>query len=118
MLNDGSTCCCLLPLFPLNISTVMTANGLTWRARCLGIICALLVLYCWVEERYDHLALPGGNSCPGLRVRSLFGTMIYSEVYLLFSTAALRALINIRSLRLGCHSHPPVPQGWRSSPRL
>jgi len=28
-------------------------------------------------------------------------------LYLLFSTAALRALINMRSLRLGCHSHCP-----------
>ena len=84
------------PLFPLVVRAVMTLglpfNGAGTLVNNLAFLGALLVLYCWVEERYDRSAARWATAVLAWCPLSLFGTVIYSEgLYLLFSTAALRA---------------------------
>jgi len=84
------------PLFPLLIRAVMTfglpvevAGTLVNNLAFLG---ALIVLYAWVEERHGISAARWATATLAWCPLSLFGTVIYSEgLYLLFSTAALRA---------------------------
>lgn len=84
------------PLFPLVIRGVMTL-GLPFKVagilvNNLAFLGALLVLYCWVEERHGKSAARWATAVLAWCPLSLFGTVIYSEgLYLLFSTAALRA---------------------------
>ena len=84
------------PLFPLFIRAVMVlglpvevAGTLVNNLAFLG---ALVVLYVWVEECHGTSAARWATAVLAWCPLSLFGTVIYSEgLYLLFSTAALRA---------------------------
>ena len=84
------------PLFPLSIRGLMALGlpvdvaGTT--VNSMAFLCALLVLYLWVEERQGRSAARWATAVLAWCPLSLFGTVIYSEgLYLLFSTAALRA---------------------------
>ncbi len=84
------------PLFPLFIRgaialglPVEVAGTLVNNLAFLG---ALIVLYAWVEERHGISAARWATAVLAWCPLSLFGSVIYSEgLYLLFSTAALRA---------------------------
>lgn len=84
------------PLFPLVIRGVMTI-GLPFNVagtlvNNLAFLGALLVLYYWVEALHGRSAARWATAVLAWCPFSLFGTVIYSEgLYLLFSTAALRA---------------------------
>ena len=87
------------PVFPLAIRGVMmlglpfeVAGTLVNNFAFLG---ALIVLYYWVNEHHGRSAARWATAVLAWCPLSLFGTVIYSEgVYLLFSTAALRAFDN------------------------
>lgn len=84
------------PLFPLFIRILMTfgcrgevAGTLINNLAFLG---ALLVLYSWMKERHGVNVARWTTVVLAWCPLSLFGTVIYAEgLYLLFSTAALRA---------------------------
>ena len=84
------------PLFPLVIRGLMTI-GLPFKVagilvNNLAFLGALLVLYSWVEECHSRSAARWATAVLAWCPLSIFGTVIYSEgLYLLFSTAALRA---------------------------
>jgi len=84
------------PVFPLAIRGIMTL-GLPFEVagiliNNLAFLGALIVLYYWVEERHGRSAARWATAVLAWCPLSLFGTVIYSEgLYLLFSTAALRA---------------------------
>lgn len=84
------------PLFPLVIRAVMTF-GLPFKVagtlvNNLAFLGALIVLYYWVEERHGRSAARWATAVIAWCPLSVYGTVIYSEgLYLLFSTAALRA---------------------------
>jgi len=56
---------------PFNVAGTLVNN--------VAFLSALLVLYCWVEERHGKRC-PVGNSCPSLVSALSVGTVIYSEV--------------------------------------
>jgi len=84
------------PLFPLLIHSFMMF-GLPFKVagilvNNLAFLIALLVLYSWVNEFYSKSAARWTTAVFTWFPASLFCTVIYSEgLYLLFSTAALRA---------------------------
>lgn len=84
------------PLFPLFIRAVMSL-GLPFEVagtlvNNLAFLGAILVLYSWVEERLGTNAARWATAVLAFCPLSLFGTVIYTEgLFLLFSTAALRA---------------------------
>lgn len=87
------------PMFPLVIRGVMML-GLPYEVagilvNNLAFLGALIVLYYWVEEHHSRKAARWATAVLAWCPLSLFGTVIYSEgLYLLFSTAALRAFDN------------------------
>ncbi|MBR8838905.1 MAG: hypothetical protein DSM106950_34110 [Stigonema ocellatum SAG 48.90 = DSM 106950] len=95
--NDGKEhSIAFFPLFPLVIRTLMTL-GLPFEVagilvNNLAFLAALIILYFWVEERYDKSAARWVTSVLAWFPYSLYGTVIYTEgLFLLCSTAALRA---------------------------
>lgn len=84
------------PLLPLLTKAVM-AFGFSFEVAGtlvsnLAFWGALIVLYWWVEERHGRSAARWATATLAWCPPSLFGTVIYSEgLFLLFSTAALRA---------------------------
>lgn len=84
------------PLFPLFIRGFMTLGLSSAMAgtilNSLAFLGALVVLYCWVEERHGINTARWVTAVLAWFPHSLFGTIVYSEgLFLLFSTAALRA---------------------------
>ncbi|MEG4213045.1 mannosyltransferase family protein [Microcoleus sp. S13_B4] len=95
--NDGQQhSVAFYPLFPLLIRGLMT---LGMRAEAAGVLInslaflgALLVVYFWVEERYDAGAAKWTTAVLAWSPFSLFCTVMYTEGLFLFLTAsALRA---------------------------
>ncbi|MEB3181975.1 MAG: hypothetical protein VKL59_23505 [Nostocaceae cyanobacterium] len=84
------------PLFPLFVRIVMNL-GLSFElagilVNNLAFLGALIVLFTWMKERHGITRARWGTAVLAWCPLSLFGTVIYTEgVYLLFSTAALRA---------------------------
>jgi Gpi18-like mannosyltransferase len=84
------------PLFPL-LSRAVMSIGLPFEVagtlvNNLAFLGALIVLYAWINERHGMITARWVTAVLAWFPQSLFGTVIYSEgVYLLFSTAALRA---------------------------
>lgn len=84
------------PVFPLVVRAVMSLGfsfeiaGLL--VNNLALLGAMILLYRWVEERHGDSAAKWATAVMAWCPFSLFGTVIYSEgLFLLFSTAALRA---------------------------
>jgi len=84
------------PVFPLVVRAVMSLGfsveiaGLL--VNNLALLGAMILLYRWVEERHGDSAARWATAVMAWCPFSLFGTVIYSEgLFLLFSTAALRA---------------------------
>lgn len=84
------------PVFPLAVRGVMSLGfsfeiaGLL--VNNLALLGAMILLYRWVEERHGDSAARWATAVMAWCPFSLFGTVIYSEgLFLLFSTAALRA---------------------------
>ncbi len=84
------------PLFPL-LSRVVMSLGLPFQVagtvvNNLAFLGALIVLYSWINERHGISAARWTTAVLAWCPLSLFGSVTYSEgLYLLFSTAALRA---------------------------
>ncbi|MBW4666231.1 MAG: hypothetical protein KME60_02015 [Cyanomargarita calcarea GSE-NOS-MK-12-04C] len=96
-INDGKQySIAFLPLFPLLIRAVML-TGLPFNiagllVNNLSFLAALILLYSWIEERYDSSAARWATATLAWCPLSLFCTVIYTEgLFLLCSTAALRA---------------------------
>ncbi|KAF3891189.1 hypothetical protein DA73_0400028745 [Tolypothrix bouteillei VB521301] len=87
------------PLFPLIVRAIMSV-GLPFQIAAvlvnnLAFLGALIVLYAWINERYGVNVARWTTAVLAWFPLSLFGTVIYTEgLYLLFSTAALRAFDN------------------------
>ncbi len=84
------------PVFPLVVRGVMSL-GLPFEvagtlASSFAFLGALIILYFWVEERYDRKAARWATAALAWCPLSFFGTVIYTEgLFLFLTTAALRA---------------------------
>jgi Gpi18-like mannosyltransferase len=95
--NDGERHnIAFFPVFPLAVRAVMFLGfsfeiaGLL--VNNLALLGAMILLYRWVEEHHGEHAAKWATAVMAWCPFSLFGTVIYSEgLFLLFSTAALRA---------------------------
>lgn len=99
-INDGKGHnVAFFPGFPLAIRGVM-ALGLPFEVAGIlvnnfAFLGALIVLYYWLAEHHSKSAARWATAVLAWCPLSLFGTVIYSEgLYLLFSTAAMRAFDN------------------------
>lgn len=99
-INDGKGHnIAFFPVFPLAIRGVM-ALGLPFEVAGLlvnnfAFLGALIVLYYWLAEHHSKSAARWATAVLAWCPLSLFSTVIYSEgLYLLFSTAAMRAFDN------------------------
>ncbi|WP_017746060.1 mannosyltransferase family protein [Scytonema hofmannii] len=87
------------PLFPLIVRAIMSV-GMPFQiagllVNNLAFLGALIVLYTWINERHGVNAARWTTAVLAWCPLSLFGTVIYTEgLYLLLSTAALRAFDN------------------------
>ncbi|MGC1395757.1 MAG: mannosyltransferase family protein [Coleofasciculaceae cyanobacterium] len=84
------------PLFPIIVRVVMLF-GLPFEIAAtlvnnLALFGAMWIVYHWMQERYDITTARWSTAVLAWCPLSLFGTVIYTEgLFLLFSTAALRA---------------------------
>ncbi len=87
------------PLYPLLIRGVMFL-GLPFEPagiliNTVGFIGALIILYTWVEQRYDTNTARWATAALAWCPMSVYGTVVYTEgLFLLTTTAALRAFDN------------------------
>lgn len=95
--NDGERYnIAFFPIFPLVVRAVMSL-GLSFEiagllVNNLAMLGAMILLYRWADEHYDVSVARWATAVMAWCPFSLFGTVIYSEgLFLLFSTAALRA---------------------------
>ncbi len=84
------------PVFPLAVRAVMSLGFSVEIAGLLvnnfALLGAMILLYRWVEDRHGDSAARWATAVMAWCPFSLFGTVLYSEgLFLLFSTAALRA---------------------------
>jgi Gpi18-like mannosyltransferase len=97
--SEPSASVAFFPLFPLIVRAIMTV-GLPFEVagtlvNNLAFLGALIVLYLWINERHEVNAARWTTAVLAWFPLSLFGTVIYTEgLYLLLSTAALRAFDN------------------------
>jgi Gpi18-like mannosyltransferase len=98
--NDGKQHnLAFFPLFPLLIWVFMKL-GLPFEVagtliNNLAFFAALYYIYFWIEENYGRNEARWTTAVVAWCPLSMFGTVIYTEgLYLLLSTAALRALTN------------------------
>jgi Gpi18-like mannosyltransferase len=105
--NDGKYhSVAFFPLFPLVIRGVMSL-GLPFNVagtlvNNLAFLGALLFLYFWAQARHGTKVAQWATAVMSWCPFSLFGTVIYSEgLFLLLTTAALRAFDNHQHIRAG-----------------
>lgn len=96
-INDGKYhTIAFFPLFPILARAVMFL-GLPFEIAAtlvnnFALLGAMWIVYHWMQERYDITTARWSTSVLAWCPLSLFGTVIYTEgLFLLFSTAALRA---------------------------
>jgi Gpi18-like mannosyltransferase len=94
------------PLYPIITRAVMmlglSADVAGVVVNNLGFLGALVLLYFWVKERYGTNVARWSTTVLALYPYSLFTALMYAEgLFLLFTTAALRAFENHQHIRAG-----------------